>query len=104
MMMPMVQMAAKMPSSFGFTALRSMIMEGRDSVVTPIIKDSTTPSRAPLGQQRLRNRNRAKDIRIHGDAGNGGDDHAKGIASSKNLHDKLFRNPVVDERADANAN
>ena len=48
MIMPTVQTAAKMPSSFGFTALRSRIMEGRDRVVTPIIKDRTTPSRAPL--------------------------------------------------------
>ena len=29
-------MATKIPSSLGFTALRSMIMEGRDRVVTAI--------------------------------------------------------------------
>ena len=47
-MMPAVQIAAKMPSSLGFTALRSKIIEGRDSVVTPIMKDKTTPSCAPF--------------------------------------------------------
>ena len=44
----MVQMAAKIPSSFGFTALRSTIMDGSERVVTPIMNDSTTPSRVPL--------------------------------------------------------
>ena len=41
-------MPAKMQSSLGFTALRSIIMDGRDSVVTPIMNESTTPSSAPL--------------------------------------------------------
>ena len=41
-------MATKTPSSLGFTALRSITMDGSDSVVTPIMKDSTTPSCAPL--------------------------------------------------------
>ena len=34
--------------SFGLTALRSMIMDGKDRVVTPIIKDNTVPNWAPL--------------------------------------------------------
>lgn len=34
--MPAVHTATKMPSSFGFTALRSIIIDGRDRVVTPI--------------------------------------------------------------------
>ena len=46
--MPAVHIAMKMPSSFGFTALRSIIMDGRERVVTPIINDKTTPSNAPL--------------------------------------------------------
>ena len=41
-------MAMKIPSSFGFTALRSIIIDGRESVVTPIIKDKTTPNNAPF--------------------------------------------------------
>ena len=49
--MPTVQIPTKMPSSFGFTALRSMMMEGRLSVVTPIIKLSTTPNCAPLASK-----------------------------------------------------
>ena len=48
MIIPIVHIAMKMPSSFGFTALRSIIIEGRDNVVTPIIKDKTTPRRAPF--------------------------------------------------------
>ena len=38
------------PSSLGFTALRSIIIEGRERVVTPIIKDRTTPSCAPFAR------------------------------------------------------
>ena len=48
MIIPIVQIAMKIPSSFGFTAFFNMIIEGNDSVVTPIIKDSTTPSLAPF--------------------------------------------------------
>ena len=48
MMMPTEQMAMNSASSLGLTALRSMIMEGRDSVVTAIMKDNTVPSCAPL--------------------------------------------------------
>jgi hypothetical protein len=40
-----------MPSSLGFTAFRSIIIDGRDSVVTPIIKERTTPSRAPFASK-----------------------------------------------------
>ena len=37
-MIPDVHIAMKMPSSFGFTALRSMTIDGSESVVTAIIK------------------------------------------------------------------
>lgn len=46
--MPAVQMAIKIPKSFGLTAFLSIIMDGRERVVTAIIKDSTTPSKAPF--------------------------------------------------------
>ena len=44
----MVQMATNNPRSFGFTALRSMIMEGRLRVVTAIMKLRMVPKSAPL--------------------------------------------------------
>jgi hypothetical protein len=40
-----------MPSNFGFTALRSIIIDGSDKVVMPIIKESTTPRSAPLASR-----------------------------------------------------
>ena len=40
----MVQIATNSPSSLGFTALRSIIMEGRLRVVTAIIKLRMVPS------------------------------------------------------------
>lgn len=46
--MPAAQMAIKTPSNFGLTALRNIIIDGKDSVVTPIIKASTVPSCAPF--------------------------------------------------------
>ena len=46
--MPMVQMATNSPSSLGFTALRSMIMDGRLRVVTAIMKLRMVPNWAPL--------------------------------------------------------
>ena len=49
--MPAVQMAINNARSFGLTALRSMIMDGRDSVVTAIMKDNIDPSWAPLYQR-----------------------------------------------------
>ena len=36
------------PKSFGFIAFFNIITDGRDSVVTPIINDNTTPNLAPL--------------------------------------------------------
>ena len=48
MMMPAVQMAMNSASSFGFTALRSMMSDGSESVVTAIMNESTVPSFAPL--------------------------------------------------------
>ena len=44
----MVQMAINSPSSLGFTALRSRMMEGRLRVVTAIMKLRMVPNRAPL--------------------------------------------------------
>ena len=41
----------KMLSSFGLTALRSIIIDGRERVVTPIIKERTTPSKAPFASK-----------------------------------------------------
>lgn len=49
-MIPTVQIAIKIPSSFGFMAFFSIIMDGKLSVVTPIIKESTTPSFAPFAK------------------------------------------------------
>ena len=41
-------MATNSPKSFGFTALRSMIMEGKLRVVTAIMKLRMVPKSAPL--------------------------------------------------------
>ena len=46
--MPIVQMAMNVLNSFGLIALPSMIMDGRLSVVTAIIKLSMVPSNAPF--------------------------------------------------------
>ena len=47
----MVQMAMNSPSSLGFTALRSRIMEGTLRVVTAIIKLRMVPKSAPLARR-----------------------------------------------------
>ncbi len=39
--MPIVQITIKIESSLGFTALRSIIIDGKDNVVTPIIKEKS---------------------------------------------------------------
>ena len=44
------------PRSFSFTAFRSMISDGRESVVTAIIKESTTPRSAPFDSSASMNR------------------------------------------------
>ena len=41
---PRVQMPAKMQRSFGLTAFFSIIIDGRERVVTAIIKERTTPN------------------------------------------------------------
>lgn len=41
-------MAINIPSSFGFTAFFKRIIDGRESVVTPIMKERTTPKPAPF--------------------------------------------------------
>ena len=51
MIMPTVHIAMKIPSNFGLTAFRNMITDGSESVVTPIIKDRTTPSCAPFASR-----------------------------------------------------
>ena len=45
---PKVQIPMKSASNLGLTALRNIINDGKDKVVTPIINDRTTPSCAPL--------------------------------------------------------
>ena len=45
---PTVQIAMKMPSNFGLIAFFNMIIDGSDSVITPIINARTTPSFAPF--------------------------------------------------------
>ena len=46
--MPTVQIPTKTPSNFGLTAFRSMIIDGKLSVVTAIINASTVPNCAPF--------------------------------------------------------
>lgn len=46
--MPIVHTATNVHKSRGFIALRNMTSDGRESVVTAIMKLSTVPSRAPL--------------------------------------------------------
>lgn len=48
MIIPMIQMLMNKVSNFGFTALRSIIIDGKLNVVTAIIKARIVPSRAPL--------------------------------------------------------
>ena len=48
MIIPTVHITVNMPSNFGFTALRSIISDGSESVVTPIINERTTPSNTPF--------------------------------------------------------
>ena len=48
MIIPMVQIATKMSSNLVFTAFFSIIMDGRLSVVTAIIKLRIVPSCAPF--------------------------------------------------------
>ena len=48
MIMPVVQIPINITSSFGFTALRNMIIDGSDNVVTAIIKLRIVPNGAPL--------------------------------------------------------
>lgn len=47
-MIPTVQIPMNRASSFGLTALRSMMIDGRLRVVTAIIKARMVPSWAPL--------------------------------------------------------
>ena len=47
-MIPKVQIAINSANNFGLTAFLSMIREGKDKVVTAIMKDRTVPSCAPL--------------------------------------------------------
>lgn len=49
--MPPVQIPMNKASNFGFTAFRSIINEGKDKVVTAIIKDKIAPSCAPLANK-----------------------------------------------------
>ena len=51
MIIPMIQIAINVPKSFGRTALRSMMIDGSESVVTAIMKERTVPSSAPLASK-----------------------------------------------------
>ena len=46
-----MHMAINRARSLGFTAFLSIISEGRERVVTAIMKESTTPSSAPLAKR-----------------------------------------------------
>ena len=46
--MPRMHIPIKVPKSFGLMTFLSIIIEGRERVVTPIIKASTVPSSAPF--------------------------------------------------------
>ena len=50
-MIPTVQIAIKIPSSFGLMAFFNITIDGKLSVVTPIMKESTTPSFAPFASK-----------------------------------------------------
>ena len=65
MIMPTVQTAMKTASSLGFTAFRSMIIDGSDRVVT-----------------------RAENIRVHWDPCSDREQHAKRIAAAKRTDDQ----------------
>jgi len=45
---PTDTISTKTPSSLGFTAFLSMIIDGRDNAVTAIIKDKIVPSPTPF--------------------------------------------------------
>ena len=87
----------KRPSNFGFTALRSMISDGSESVVTAIMKESTVPSRAPL-KKVPGNWDSTENVCVHRNADDGGEDDAKGIVAAENRLYNTFGNPVVDDR------
>jgi hypothetical protein len=46
--MPIDTIVMNIANSFGFTTLLSIIIEGSESAVTAIIKDSTVPTSTPL--------------------------------------------------------
>ena len=50
-MIPTATIPIKMANNFGFTAFRSMIIEGSDSAVTPIIKARIVPRPAPFANR-----------------------------------------------------
>jgi hypothetical protein len=45
---PITQITVNILSNLGFTAFLSIISDGSESVVTPIINERTTPSNAPF--------------------------------------------------------
>lgn len=47
----MIQIKMKIPNNLGFTALRNIIIEDNESVVTLITKEKTTPSCAPFASK-----------------------------------------------------
>lgn len=48
---PTVQIAINTPNSFSLMAFFNIIIEGRLKVVTPIMKERTTPSYAPFASK-----------------------------------------------------
>ena len=102
--MPTAQRPMNSASSLGFTALRSMIRDGRDKVVTAIIKERTVPSCAPLESSASATGMVPKNICVHGDTNDRSEDHAKRIVAAEYGFNPTFRYPVVDQRADPDTN
>ena len=88
MIMPTVQTAMKTASSLGFTAFRSMIIDGSDRVVTPHHKGQHNAQQRSLCKQRFGYRYRAENIRVHWDPCSDREQHAKRIAAAKRTDDQ----------------
>ena len=100
-MIPAVQTAMKKPSNFGLTALRSIIMDGRESVVTPIMKLST--ELRTLGKQCFRNGDGSENVGVHRNTNHRCQNYPDRIAAPQHRYHLAFRNPVVNDRSNAYA-
>ncbi len=94
--MPIAHITINRASSFGLIALRSIIMDGSDSAVTAIMKESITPSCAPLYHRASATGIRAEYIGVHGDSNCRGDNHAKRIILAESLHYPVLRYRIMD--------